>query len=161
MTNVGWSFTHLAQQILNMIEKPTLDNVLEVVCKHFGVSIADLKSKRRDREYAIPRSVYFYIAIKKLKVTTVATGKHVNRDHATVIHGLKMYEIYGSKTWNGFPEGTHELWETYIDNSPRKKISDLEELYTSVMSLGLGREALSEACTKINDKIEEYKLLIR
>ena len=73
-------------QIYNL----TLPDIVEAVS---NVTNATLKSKIRDEHTVFSRWIYFKIA-KSLSFKSLnKIGKEVNRDHATVIHGLREVEI--------------------------------------------------------------------
>ena len=59
----------------------------------YELSINNLGSKTRTRELAQARFIYFKLARKFCRYASLsAIGKQVNRDHATVINGLKKYD---------------------------------------------------------------------
>ena len=72
-----------------------LINLLRNISAVTDVSIEDLKSKKRHRYITDVRHVYFAMA-KEIRVKSI-TGTHtlakigsvVNRDHASVLHGIK------------------------------------------------------------------------
>ena len=65
------------------------DNIIEDVCKVYGIELYDLMSNRRHRILVEPRQVLFYILHKKLNIPCVVVGKMFNKNHATVLHGAK------------------------------------------------------------------------
>ena len=66
-----------------------LKEIAEVVNHYFGL---DIRKNSRKREYVMAKSIYYYIARKYTKRSLMAIGREINRDHATVLHGLKLYE---------------------------------------------------------------------
>ncbi len=59
----------------------------------YELSINNLHSRTRTRELAQARFIYFKLARKFCRYASLtAIGKEVNRDHATVINGLKKYD---------------------------------------------------------------------
>lgn len=71
-----------------------LQRILKDVEELFGKELA-VKSKRQDLVFA--RSVYFAVSKKCTKHYLSEIGKLVNRDHATVINGLKIFDNELSK----------------------------------------------------------------
>jgi chromosomal replication initiator protein len=69
--------------------KSILERILSDVSNKSGISEETLKSKTRIREVAEARQIYFKRASQITKLSLAAIGKFVNRDHATVIHGIK------------------------------------------------------------------------
>ncbi len=68
-------------------KKITPDLIIEVVSNYFNVTPADLKSKRRSNEIAIPRHIAMYFCRNILDMTFPKIGGEFgNRDHSTVMH---------------------------------------------------------------------------
>jgi hypothetical protein len=56
------------------------------------ISISVLQSKSRMREVVEARQIYFYRARKHTECSLSQIGKLVKRDHATVLHGVKVVD---------------------------------------------------------------------
>ncbi|MBQ6208345.1 MAG: chromosomal replication initiator protein DnaA [Prevotella sp.] len=88
----------LAQRVIkrsvNVKEKPiTIDDILERVCNHFNVALADVNGKSRKRDLVVARQVSMYLTQKYTKMPTNRIGKLIgNRDHSTVIHSCTQVE---------------------------------------------------------------------
>lgn len=54
----------------------------------------DLKTKCRKNEYLIPRCILYKILYNKSLLSLQSIGKLFNKDHATVLNGLKKYEAF-------------------------------------------------------------------
>ena len=67
-----------------------LQLIYNSISKTSGIDIAE---KTRRREVVWLRNIYFYFAKKHTKASLEKIGKLVNRDHATVLHGIKKYHI--------------------------------------------------------------------
>ena len=52
----------------------------------------DLSSKSRKRELVYGRAVYFKLCKDLTRVSLHSIGKIVGRDHATVLHGLNLFD---------------------------------------------------------------------
>lgn len=70
----------------------TTEIIKELILEETGIDIADKTRTRTKVEY---RSLFFLI-VKDLepKLSLREIGEAVNKDHATVIHGIKQYEIF-------------------------------------------------------------------
>jgi hypothetical protein len=70
----------------------TTDIIKELILEETGIDIADKTRIRINVEY---RSLYFLI-VKNLepRISLREIGEAVNRDHATVIHGINQYEVF-------------------------------------------------------------------
>jgi len=66
-------------------------DVVKIVEEAFDVSIDQIKSKARYAHIRIPRQVLAFLLIK-YGLTTSKAGFIINRDHATVIHSVKVVE---------------------------------------------------------------------
>ena len=70
---------------------PTL--IIDMVAEHFGVTSADILSKKRNSEYVLPRQVVMYLCRNILDISLANVGKILGKkDHTTIIHGIKKIE---------------------------------------------------------------------
>jgi chromosomal replication initiator protein len=68
----------------------TADEVLLATAATFGVAVADLKGRRRDREVVLPRQVAMYLMRQETGASLTEVGAALGgRDHSTVIHGCE------------------------------------------------------------------------
>ena len=64
--------------------------IIEVVAEHFGISAADIVSKRRNSEFVLPRQICMYLCRELTTESLQSIGKSLNKkDHTTVIHGIE------------------------------------------------------------------------
>ncbi len=71
----------------------TVDDILDKVCNHYGVTQAAINGKSRKRDYVVPRQLAMYFAQKYTKMTAARIGKLIGgRDHSTVIHSCAQIE---------------------------------------------------------------------
>ena len=66
-----------------------LEKILEIVEKETNF---DLNVKKRKRELVYSRAVYFKLAREHTKESLHRIGRLVNKDHATALHGIKVFE---------------------------------------------------------------------
>jgi chromosomal replication initiator protein len=72
----------------------TVDDILDKVCRHYGVTADDVFSKSRKREYVTVRQVSMFLAQKYTRMPAARIGKLIGgRDHSTVIHSCSQVEI--------------------------------------------------------------------
>ena len=64
--------------------------ISELVSSQFNISLADMQSKSRKKKIAFPRQVAMYLSRKHTEETLVDIGRVFNRDHATVMHAIKV-----------------------------------------------------------------------
>ena len=89
---------HLAERVIKRAVKVdnhplTIDDILEKVCQHFGVSQQHVIGKSRKRDYVQVRQVSMYLAQKYTKMPASRIGQLIGgRDHSTVIHSCSAIE---------------------------------------------------------------------
>ena len=76
-----------------------VEKILSVVSNHFGVTIEDIKSKKKTQNVSSARQTAIYIMRNLTSLSQEEIGKIVGRDHATVIYALSKIET-GIKTKN-------------------------------------------------------------
>jgi len=85
--------------------------VLEAVTSSFGLTLSDLKSRKRDRETALARQVAMYLLKQATNCSLAQIGLELgNRDHSTVIHSCQKIA-------------------SDIDNNPylKRKVSEIQQ----------------------------------
>ena len=89
---------HLCERVIKRAVKVdnhplTIDDILEKVCQHYGVTQQNVFSKSRKREFVQARQVCMYLAQKYTKMPSARIGKLIGgRDHSTVIHSCTAIE---------------------------------------------------------------------
>lgn len=64
--------------------------IISVVAEHFGITVDDILSKRRNSEFVQPRQVCMYLCRKLTEEPLQSIGKALGKkDHTTVIHGIE------------------------------------------------------------------------
>lgn len=70
----------------------TADTIIDIVSEHFGITRADILSKKRNAEIAQPRQIVMYLCREMLDLPYKSIGKVLARDHSTVMHGITSVE---------------------------------------------------------------------
>ena len=89
---------HLAERVIKRAVKVddhplTVDDILETVCRHYGVSQQQVHGKSRKRDYVQVRQVSMYLAQKYTKMPASRIGQLIGgRDHSTVLHNCNTVE---------------------------------------------------------------------
>jgi chromosomal replication initiator protein len=89
---------HLAERIIKRAVKVdnhplTIDDILEKVCSHYGVTQQNVFSKSRKREFVQVRQISMYLAQKYTKMPASRIGQLIGgRDHSTVLHSCSAVE---------------------------------------------------------------------
>lgn len=88
----------IAKEQLNLTEDMdekilTIDSITKTVASYFKLTLGDIKGKSRKKEVALSRHIAMYMSHKILKKTLEEIGEYFdNRDHSTVIHGIKKVQ---------------------------------------------------------------------
>ena len=88
----------LAKEVLKNIIKPkeefvSIDLVQKVVSNFFNIKISDLKVKRKNKGYVVPRQIAMYLSRKLTNASLLEIGdKFGGKDHSTVLHSIKKVE---------------------------------------------------------------------
>tara|TARA_B100000925_G_C21794397_1_gene381816 strand:- start:202 stop:600 length:399 start_codon:yes stop_codon:yes gene_type:complete len=100
---------------MNKTETITPKTVLNLVQEE--LKLYNLKSKKRQRGYIQGRYIYFKLAKKFCRYASLSSiAEEVNRNHATVINGLKQYEIEAK-------------YDSYMDDVYDKIYNKLDKRY--------------------------------
>ena len=68
----------------------TVDEIINTVCKHFGLETATIHTKSRKREVEQARQIAMYLAKNHTDFSTAKIGALIgHKDHATVLHACK------------------------------------------------------------------------
>ena len=79
----------------------TIDEIMEKVCNHYGVSQQSAFGKSRKRNYVQVRQVSMYLAQKHTKMPASRIGQLIGgRDHSTVIHSCNTIEPPRTGVWH-------------------------------------------------------------
>lgn len=66
------------------------EELIELVCSHFEVTPEQIRSKVRHSGIVIARQMAAYLLQYYTTLTTTKCGRMINRDHATVLHCVKV-----------------------------------------------------------------------
>jgi chromosomal replication initiator protein len=86
-----------AREVLQAVLGParpaiTFDDIAGAVCDHFSLRTADLRSKRRSKNVAMPRQIAMYLCRRLMNASFPHIGELFGRDHSTVIHATTVTE---------------------------------------------------------------------
>ncbi len=66
----------------------SVDTILSLSSEHFGLSVADLIGKKRNKELVYPRHILMYILKEELSLSYPQIGRELGgKDHTTIMHG--------------------------------------------------------------------------
>ncbi len=84
---------HLLKDILQEEARPavSIEQIQKKVAEHFDIRFADMVSKRRPANIALPRQVAMYLSRELTKASLSEIGEAFGgRDHGTVLHACKL-----------------------------------------------------------------------
>jgi chromosomal replication initiator protein len=71
---------------------PDFFNIVEFICKSYGLSEDELRSKSRKRQVVLARNTAFYLARKHTDLSLKDIGEKLGRRHSTVLKGITKVE---------------------------------------------------------------------
>ena len=74
------------------LNKISVEEIQNTVCKKYGISMAQMLSKERTLSIVTPRQLAMYIARKYTNKSLPEIAKLFDKQHATIIHGVKTIE---------------------------------------------------------------------
>lgn len=79
------------EDLLATLEKKkiTSNEIISAVASHYGIKPEDILGKSQAREYAYPRQIAMFLCREKLKLPFQKMGEIFQRDHSTVMGGVK------------------------------------------------------------------------
>lgn len=122
------------------------NKVIDVIFKESGV---DVRTKSRIRHVIEYRNMYFYI-MKKLdpKMPLRCIGETVGKNHATVLHGMKMYQIF--ERYNPLlPKVKNRVFDAFFINDEHEVDKYIEESQVKYL-----KEVISNLEDRLQKKIE-------
>ncbi len=70
-----------------------VNDILEVITRHFGLRLPDLIGRKRSRSVSHPRQIGMYLARKLTPLSLEEIGSHFGgRDHSTVLHAERVID---------------------------------------------------------------------
>ena len=74
-------------------KKITIECIQKEVCKHYGLSLSELLSKKRNKQLVYPRQIAMFLCRKMTDASFPLIGDQFGgRDHTTVMHGVEKIE---------------------------------------------------------------------
>jgi hypothetical protein len=64
--------------------------ILTAVSRFYSVGLDELKGRARHKRIVLPRQIAMYLLREDAHLSTPEVGRLLNRDHTTVLHGLKQ-----------------------------------------------------------------------
>lgn len=85
-------FNLIKETLCNIIGQQgqiSVEMIRDFIAAQYRVTINDLQSKSRKQAIVFPRQVCMYLARKHTELPLADIGRALNRDHSTVVHGVR------------------------------------------------------------------------
>ena len=123
------------------------------------IEIYDLKAKNRKREFIYKRFYLFnFLSNSNLKINYTQIGKLFNKDHATVLNGLKQHNDLMQFNDDVYLEHTKEIADTINDSNFDKLIQSNQDESANTENSKYCKTQLENLAT-LSEKIDELKTL--
>ncbi len=77
----------------NRKRQVTIEYIVETVADHFGITVDDILSSKRNSSIAFPRHICIYLCREHVGSSLVEIGKKLgNRHHSTILHSIEAVE---------------------------------------------------------------------
>jgi chromosomal replication initiation ATPase DnaA len=73
---------------------PFTDEIIDAVCFYCNISAGSLYERSRQADIVLGRYLCFYFFVKKLDYGLTKAGKFFNKNHATVLWGVRKIEAH-------------------------------------------------------------------
>ncbi len=84
---------NLLKDVLRIREKKVhIADIQKTTADFYGLTVADLKSTRRERRIARPRQLAMYLAKQMTTLSLPDIALHFDRDHTTIMHAVKQID---------------------------------------------------------------------
>ena len=79
----------LSAHARKLLDRITVDQVIKVTAEHFGTTPEVLVSDRKTKSFVHHRQIAMYVAREMTGRSMPCIGRHLDRDHSTVLHGVR------------------------------------------------------------------------
>lgn len=111
--------------------KETIKHIIDLVNQETGL---DIFRETRRREYVDARTFAVKLLRSELGITTVHIGKLFNKNHATIIHGLKLFDdLY--ETDNDFKTTYQRIYQKFKLQEPVPVLDEADEKIKKLQNL--------------------------
>lgn len=81
---------NLLKDLINSRNAISLEVIQKVIADDYQITVADLKGKKRDKKYVLPRQVAIYIARELTEISYTELGNEFGgKDHTTIMHAYE------------------------------------------------------------------------
>ena len=128
--------------------KNKLISIKRIIEKEIGERI-DTRNRRRDLTYA--RAVYCQIG-RDLGLSLAAIGETLNRDHATVLHALRV--IYPFAMEQGYYSRLYQTLSAIVEKDKKNKSKIKQDKFDAMKDLALRLEEMQKENVALKYKLQ-------
>ena len=88
---------------------PTPQLILSEVCRFYSIEDTVLRSTGKSKSVSEARQIAMYLLQELAGYTTIDIGRELNRDHSTVIHGVRKVKNMLSDTSSGLQDNIRDI----------------------------------------------------
>lgn len=126
---------------------------LETIKDYIEANIkVSLKKKTRAKDMCYARAVYYKLAKRYTVQSLTSIGKLVGRDHATVLHGLKLFDEAIM-----YSEPLKVVYDSFSINVENKNLEDADSNMLDIKNLAEQNKRLKRKVFKQNLEIDILK----
>ena len=108
-----------------------IDKIFQTTCQKWGVSLNDVCSRNRKREFVFTRMTIAYFLRMYTSLSTTEIGRLINRDHTAILYYLKTYdsEFRFNEVFRNFAESIKEE----LEDAPKTPFArEMEEEFNEI-----------------------------
>lgn len=79
----------------------SMDEICHEIARTYAMTVEDMKGPGRDRSFTIPRQHCMFVMSQQKHLSLPMIGKFLNRDHTTVLHGVRAHAARVAAEWSG------------------------------------------------------------
>ena len=137
-------------------EEVSMRSLMKAVCHELDTTLVEMRSKRRAHDIAYKRHIFYYLAQKHSLASLPKIGRFMNRDHTSVLHGIKkirsLYE--GDKSLESLTSKIVESARLIDDVSNSAVTEELMEKQR------LKKEREEDELRKMREKQDRHKRIL-
>ena len=117
-----------------MRNEKILKEIRSIVEQEFNLN---LKNKTRKQEYVFARAVYYKLCKEITKNSYDDIGKTLDKDHATVLHGVRMFDnfLVQKAFYKNELSIYNKVMEVYTDESDKNPSTLIEKIKAEKLKL--------------------------
>ena len=106
-------------------QRAELEMILNLVSQSTGVSVEELKSRKRNKTIVFARRIYLYFARESTQFSYASISSYLNRDHATAIHQIREHHNAMDVNAKSGPDREYlDMYADFLDYLGKDTVAD-------------------------------------